>query len=240
MNKKLAFKDAATITIIFLFTLGFVAKMAGPSFIRLYVETGIGNCKKIPILCMSPTEKIIHPHINRQYLQESIQYKFPRITISIPKGFSVVEEMVKKVYYKKMKRYNSGATFYLLYEEPDFFINLFPHLKKQGVSSDYEFIRRTMSADFNKIKNLTDAFFVIMKGIFIPDLGDEEKIVMAQFIVADKRGFLNYTLGETYNFFDCNIINRKGDFFKIYIKDIGAKLDLDQVFTIIAMVDTTK
>jgi len=61
-----------------------------------------------------------------------------------------------------------------------------------------------------------------MKGIFTPDLGRQENVKMAQFKVASKRGFINYNLGQPDNYFDCNVFNEKGVFFKIYIKDKGA------------------
>jgi len=45
-------------------------------------------------------------------------------------------------------------------------------------------------------------------------------------------------LAKADNYFDCNIINNAGDFFKIYIKDKGASLDLDKVVAIISTAES--
>lgn len=85
---------------------------------------------------------------------------------------------------------------------------------------------------------------------------------MTQFRLNGKRGFINYNLGDQsgiasspqpaasvakqsprndgqglyapVNYFDCNIIDDQGGFFKIYIKDDGARLDLNRVLAIIS------
>lgn len=224
------------IAIILLVAILFVAKFGGPSILKLYLETGVGTCQKIPILCMAPEEGIVNLDINKEYFAELLTLKFPKMEIAVPKGFDVVQEAIKKVYYKKMRSQHSGAVIYLLHEPPNFFINLFPQLKKQGIIDNYKFIRRVMYVKLKDTENLTDAFFVIMKGIFIPDLGKQENVRMVQFEVADKKGFINYNLGKPGNYFDCNVIDNEGDFFKIYIKDKGAVLDLDQVLSIISMI----
>jgi hypothetical protein len=138
-----------------------------------------------------------------------------------------------------MRQHNT-PTIYVLYEPPDFFIDLFPQLKKQGISDNYGFIKRIMFAKSKEVKNLTDTFFMIMKGIFTPDLGDQKNVRMVEFKLADKKGFINYNLGKPDNYFDCNVISNAGDFFKIYIKDKGATLDLNQVLAIISMANKTK
>ena len=234
--KKNIYGKYITIVIIFLFALVFVVKFAGQSILRLYIEAGIGSCLKIPILCMTPQEEIINPAINKEYSLELLPYDFPKMTICLPKGFAVVQEGIKKIYYKKRKYQHSGAVIYLLREEPNFFLNLFPQLNKQGIIDDYEFIKRTMYVKLKDVKSLTDAFFVIMKGIFTPDLGEQKNVEMAQFRIADKKGFINYTLSHSENYFDCNIIDAGNSFFKIYIKDKGATLDLNKVLTIISTV----
>ena len=238
--KKKKISRYVSLTIIFSLAILFVAKFAGQSILRLYIEVGIGTCQQIPVLCMAPTAGIANPDINKEYIAGLLPYRFPKIEISLPRGFTVVQETIKKVYYKKWKRRHAGAVIYLLHEEPDFFINLFPQLKKQGIVNDYEFIRHTMHAKINEVKDLNDAFFVIMKGIFTPDLGEQKNVKMAYVALADKRGFINYNLAKPDNYFDCNIINSKGDFFKIYIKDKGARLDLDKLFAIISTVDRNK
>jgi hypothetical protein len=234
--KKKKFSRYLSLAVVLSLAILFVARFAGVSLLRLYIETGIGTCQKIPILCMAPVSAITNPQINQEYIAELLPYRFPRTEIFLPRGFTVVQETVKRVYYKKWKRKDSGAVVYLLHEEPRFFINLFPQLKKQGITDDYEFIRRTMYAKIGEVKDLNDAFFVIMKGIFTPDVGNQSSVKMAYFTLDDKRGFINYNIGKPDNYFDCNVINSRGDFFKVYIKDRGAKLNLDKVFAIISTV----
>ena len=225
-----------TIAVVLLLSLLFVAKFSGPAILKFYIESGIGTCSKIPILCMKPQEQINQPQLNKEYIRELLLYRFPKMTVFLPKGFATVHEKIKKVYYKR-RRKDTGAIIYLLYEEPGFFVNLYPDVKKQGVLDNYEFIRRTMYASINEIKGLTDAFFVIMKGIFIPDLSEQTDVKMAQVTIGEKRGFINYNLGKKDSYFDCNVLTKEGDFFKIYIKDRGATLDLNKVLTIISTIE---
>ncbi|MDD4980000.1 MAG: hypothetical protein PHC54_01830 [Candidatus Omnitrophica bacterium] len=226
-----------TLGVVLLLALLFVARFGGPSILRLYLETGIGNCKKIPILCMAPQEGVVELDINKEYFAELHPYKFPKATIAVPTGFDVIQETIKKVYYKKKKSPHPGAAVYLLYEPPNFFIELFPQLKKQGINNNYAFIKHLMYAQLQNTRNLTDTFFVIMKSIFTPDLGDQNRVNMVQFKLADKKGFINYNLAGSDNYFDCNVVSNEGDFFKIYIRDNGATLDLNQVLAIISMTD---
>lgn len=215
----------------------FVGKFAGPELLKLYLKSGVGDCENIPILCMAPEENIIQININKEYLNELLPYKFPPdMQVYLPKEFTVVKERITKVYYKRKKRTSSDATFYLLYEPPDFFSNLFPQLKNRGIEDDYGIIGRTMSARLSEVKTLNDAFFIIMKGIFTPDLGDQKKVKMATFVMDDRKGFINYNLSRKENFFDCNIFDKEKHFFKIYIKDRRAALDLEKVFTIISTI----
>lgn len=238
MNRKII--KYVYISVIFLFALLFVAKFGGPALLKSYIEMGIGGCQKIPIFCMAPEEVIINPAINREYLAELIPYNFPQVSIYIPKHFKVVNETIKKVYYKKNKRKQTGDVIYVLYKQPNFFVNLFPQLKKRGIDDDYEFIKRTMYAKIKDINNPTDAFFVIMKGIFIPDVGQQNALKMVKFNMPGKRGFINYNLTKTDNYFDCNIISNEGGFFKIYIKDKGATLNLDKALAIISTINKNK
>ena len=156
--------------------------------------------------------------------------------VFLPKEFTVVKEKITKVYYKRKKRTSSDAIFYLLYEPPDFFINLFPELKNRGIDDDYGIIYRTMNARLSEVKTLNDAFFLIMKGLFIPDLGDQKKVKMTTFVMRDKKGFISYNLNQKGNLFDCNIFDKEKNLFKIYIKDKRAALSLEKVFTIISTV----
>ncbi len=222
------------IAVVLFFALSFVAKFGGPAILKAYVQTSIGNCRTMPLLCITPEKEIINPEIDKTRCSELLPYTFPGIEISIPKGFTVIKGRVTKVYYKKRKYDAKSPVIYLLYQKPKFFINLFPQLQKQGIENNYEFVNRTMHAQFTNIDNLTDAFFVIMKTIFAPNLGDQKNIKMIKFATADKKGFITYNLTSTENYFDCDVINSDDAFFKIYIKDKGAKLDLNKVLVIIS------
>jgi hypothetical protein len=156
--------------------------------------------------------------------------------IRLPKGFNVTQETVKKYYYKRKGHKWPQADIYLVYQPPQFFINLFPEVKQRGISDNYTFIASLISARTNYIQGVLDTFFVIMKGIFTPDIGDQDMAVMAQFSLADRKGFINYNLGRRENYFDCNVITADDSFFKIYIKDKTAGLDLDKVLAIISTV----
>jgi hypothetical protein len=222
------------IAVVLFLAILFVAKFGGPPLLRLYVESGIGSCQKIPILCMAPEQRIVDPGINEGYLAELLPYDFPQMQIRAPKGFTLINERIKKAYYKSRKRLDKGATIYLLYEEPNFFSKLFPQVSKQGIKDDFEFIRRTMYAKIKDIKNLNDVFFVVMKGIFIPGLERQNEVKMIEVIMPGRKGFINYVLSGQNNFFDCNMFDSKGAFLKIYIKDKGASLDLDKVIAIVS------
>jgi hypothetical protein len=226
-----------SITVVFLLCLLFIARLAGPRILRTYVESGIGNCQKIPILCLAPSEEIINPQIDKTYLAELKLYKFPDMHILMPKTFLVVKERIKKVYYKRANRRQTGDVAYLLYEKPYFFKNLFPQVERSGIKDDYDFFNHTMYAKLDNIQNLTDVFFVIIKSIFIPDLGSGSNLKIIKFSTTELRGFIAYSLGEKENYFDCNIFNRRDEFFKVYIKDQGVACDLNKVLTIISTID---
>lgn len=216
--------------------LAFIVKFAGPNILKQYISYGIGDCKTVPILCLQPDEKTITPEPNREYADTLVPQKFPKMSLSAPKGFNLVQELIKKKYYKKRHPGNK-AVIYLLRQEPGAFIRLYPDVRKQGVNNNYEFMRRLMYANINKINNLTDAFFVVMKSIFIPDLGQQNICRMVQFKMGDKIGFINYSMAKPDNYFDCNVLDTKGNFFKVYIKDIGGRLDLNNVFAIISTLE---
>lgn len=225
------------IALILLFCVTFVIKFAGPNLLRQYVSIGIGDCKNIPILCIQPQDLVFLPEINQEYLNTLIEQKFPKMSISAPRGFDLVQELIKKNYYKKIQAHNR-AIIYLLVQEPDAFIRLYPDVRKQGVGDNYEFIRRLMYANLDKIKNITDAFFVIMKSVFTPDIGNQRIAKMIKFQLGDKKGFINYTMAKPANYFDCNVLDARLNFFKVYIKDTKARLDLNNVFTIISTLKT--
>ena len=220
-------------TILLIIALAFIIKFAGPNLLKQYISYGIGDCRSTPILCMQPEEKIFTPQINNEYLDSLVPHAFPRVSVSIPKGFTLVQELIKQPYYKKSHP-NNKAVIYLLIQEPGAFIKLYPDVRKQGVKDNYEFISRLMYANLNQIKNITDAFFVIMKSVFTPDIGCQTTAKMIKFQLNDFKGFINYQMCRPDNYFDCNVSDVNGNFFKLYIKDIGAHLDLNNVFAIIS------
>lgn len=228
------------ITLILSLSIIIIIKFGGPKFLQNYVKSGIGDCESIPILCKMPEGEIIDPRINDNYLQEYIPYKFPKIEIYAPKGFKVVQELIKKPYYIKRKPRNGEPVIYLLHQAPGYFPAIFPQLKNIGIANNYDFLRNVMFARISQINNINDAFFVVMKGIFIPDLGDQNNAVMTKFKLGKMSGFINYNLGKKINYFDCTMVSNEGDFFKIYIKDTQATLDLEKVFTIISTISNGK
>jgi hypothetical protein len=227
------FAKYLTRLILLITALAFIIKFAGPNLLRQYISYGIGDCRSTPILCMQPEEKIFTPQINKEYLDTLIPHEFPRVSISVPKGFALVQELIKRQYYKK-RHANNKAVIYLLIQEPGAFIKLYPNVQKQGIKDNYEFIRRLIYAHLDRINNITDAFFVIMKSIFTPDVGNQSTAKMIKFQLQDLKGFINYSMAKPDNYFDCNVSDTNGNFFKVYIKDAGAHLDLNNVFAIIS------
>jgi hypothetical protein len=220
--------------IVLAIALVFVIKFAGPRILRQYISYGIGDCRNIPILCMEPEEKLTSPEEDPLYLAQLVPQEFSRMSLSCPKGFTLIQELTRRPYYKKNKHLDKGSTIYLLYQEPGAFLKLYPDVRKQGVTDNYVFIERLMRAKMNKVNNIPDAFFVIMKSIFTPDIGNQSNAKMVRFRLHNKRGFINYNLAYPDNYFDCSVIDERDNFFKIYIKDKGSRLDLNKVFTIIS------
>jgi len=219
--------------ILVILGLAFVVKFGGPNILRQYISYGIGDCKTTPILCMQPEDKIFTPQINNEYLNTLVPHSFPKMSVSVPKRFALVQELIKKKYYKK-RHSDNQAVIYLLPQEPGAFIKLYPDVVKQGVRDNYEFMRRLVYANLNKVNNISDAFFVVMKSVFTPDVGNQGIVKMIKFQINNYRGFINYTMAKPDNYFDCNILDTKDNFFKVYIKDSGARLDLNNVFAIIS------
>lgn len=230
MKKKV--KKYLLIALFLFLGILFVIKFAGSSILRLYIETGIGSCKTTPVFCMAPESEIINPQIDKEYLETLIEYRLEQIKVSLPKEFKVIKQKITKVYYKKKREKVKDAVIYLLYEPVNFFPDLFPQLQKYGILDNYEFIKRVMDARLNKINNLVDGFFVIIKGVFIPDLGDQNKVRIIRFTAPGQKGFIAYNMNKE-NYFNCDIISDEG-FFKIYIKDKAKQLDLDKVFSIVS------
>jgi len=210
-------------------------KFSGPALLRAYIQAGIGDCLKSPILCTVPG-KIFKPSLNREYTLSLIPYDFPEIKISVPKGYTVVNETIKKIYYKKKKRPFDSDVMFVLRQKPNFFPGLFPQLKNQGINDNAAFIDRLMYANLKNIRDLTDAFFVITKSIFTPNLGECQKLTMIKVTFNNMYGYITYSPGEKCNFFDCNILTDSGNLFKVYIRDKSGRLDLEKVCSILSTV----
>jgi hypothetical protein len=219
--------------VCFVLALAFIIKFGGPNILRQYISYGIGTCKTTPILCMQPQDNIFTPQIDADYRETLIPHTFPKMLISIPKGFALVQELIKQQYYKKRSE-NRKAIIYTLIQEPGAFIKLYPNVQKQGIKDNAEFIRRLMHARLDQVNTVTDAFFLIMKSIFIPDVGCQTTAKMIRFKMENFQGFINYSMNTADSYFDCNVLDTDGNFFKVYIKDVEAVLDLNKVFTIIS------
>jgi len=232
--KKLLAEKYVGIGVVIILAIIFIAKFAGSSILRLYVETGMGGVERQPIFRTIPQEELIEPSLDNAYLAELIPYNYPDLKILLPKKFCVIKQTQKRIYYKKWKSKDKGEAIYILCKKPDFFINLFPRVIKEGIRGNYAFIQSTMNARPKEIKTANDAFFTIMKSIFTPDMGKQDNLKIISFILGNKKGFITYNLGKEDNYFDCNFTDAEGNFFKVYIKDRGAELDLEKVFTIIS------
>jgi len=237
------------VAIVLLFALLFVGAFGGPAILKAYVQAGVGNCRTIPILCIVPEEEVLNPKIDKTYLSEFLPYSFPakelpyflpRMEVSVPKGFIVIRGSLTKVYYKRRKYNAKSPTIYLLYQKPKFFINIFPQVKGQGIENNYDFVNRTLNAQFTNIGNITDTFFVIMKSVFTPDIGDQKNVKIVKFKTADNKGFITYNFTASENYFDCDVIKDDDAFLKVYIKDKDRKLDLDKVIAIISTLKVPK
>jgi len=216
--------------------VAFVVKFGLPQLLRAYIQIGIGDCAKIPILCMVPQDTQITFTIDKDYAQSLLPVKFPNTKIRVPRGFKVVQELVAKPYYKKKKSRSQEAVIYIIHQPPGFFIKLFPQVKKIGIQTNDEFMRILMHSRQSHITSVDDAFFVILKSIFTPDLGDQRYVKMIQFKWEERDYLINYNLSGKVYFFDCTILPKEGDFFKVYVKDVNATLDLNKVFTILSTV----
>jgi hypothetical protein len=223
-----------SVIITFALALVFVVRFGTPSLLQSYVRFGIGDCRSIPVFCMVPVSCASITEAGWGSSFDPMPYFSENLAASVPRGFTVVEEILSRPFYKKHKRMDKGNVVYLLRKDKGFFPGLFPQLKASGVSDDYEFIRRVMNAKIAGIRNLTDTFFVIMKGVFIPDLGNQANVKMCAVELEGMKGFINYNLGDKDNLFDCNFIGRDGSFYKVYIKDREKRLGLAEVEAVVA------
>jgi hypothetical protein len=79
-----------------------------------------------------------------------------------------------------------------------------------------------------------DAFFVIMKAIFTPDIGDQKNVKIAKFNLPGGKGFITYNFDPSRNYFDCDVVFADDSFCKVYIKDKGKVLQMKDVAAIIS------
>jgi len=224
------------IALFLLFAVFYVAKFGGPSILKMYIRSGIGDCQTMPLFCKAPGQEMVLPEINKAYLEELKHYRFEDLEISIPKEIKLVKNDISRAYYKKRAWRTAGSIAYVFCQPPNTFIALYPQMKKEGIQDDYAFMQRIMYANYNSVRTLSDTFFVIMKSIFIPDLGDQKRVQMIKFKGTDKKGFISYNVDSKEHYFDCNMYDKDGNFFKVYIKDRAGVLDLKKVFTILSTV----
>lgn len=222
-----------TSAIALILCLAFVVKFGGPNILRQYISFGIGSCENIPILCMQPDKKTFFPEVNNEYRDTLVPQIFPKFSISAPKGFALIQELIKRRYYKKRNK-GDGSVIYLIYQEPQALIRLYPDVRKAGVKDNREFIRRMSYSNLSGVNTITDAFFVIMKSVFTPDVGNQGTVKMIKFELGDKAGYISYNLLKPENYFDCIVVDKQDNLFKLYIKDRGNRLDLNKLFTIIS------
>jgi len=227
------FAKYLAVTIVFGLCAAFIVKFGGPNILKQYISFGIGSCKNIPILCMQPDEKTLIPEANKEYRDTLVPQIFPKFSISAPKGFTLIQELIKRRYYKRKNR-GDDSVIYLIYQEPQALIRLYPDVRKAGVKDNREFIRRMSYANLTRVNSITDAFFVIMKSVFTPDIGNQGAVKTNKFELEDKAGYINYNLAKPENYFDCIVVDKQDNLFKVYIKDRGNRLDLNKVFTIIS------
>lgn len=224
----------ASIAVALLLGVIFIVVSAGPSILRLYVEKGMGGSYGQPIFSAVPKEEVDNPAIDTAYIQQLIPYDYPDLEISLPRKFSVTKEIKTRPYYKRKQNKNKPAVIYLLVKKPGYFPGLFPRVKRAGITSNYEFVARVMSAKTKEIKSIQGAFFSIMKSIFTPDMGGQKNLAILKFRLGDKLGFITHDLSSAENYFDCNFTDSDDYFYKIYIKDKPASLGLNNVLAIIS------
>ncbi len=221
------------------FGLVYAIKQGGPATLRLYIESGIGNCIEIPIMCVSPEDKFHEAKLDSEFIVGLHEYQLDQIHIHTPEGFKVVKQKITMQYYKKKKDKTKGSTIYIVQKPVDFFVILFSDVTKNSIKNDYDFVSRVMNAKINRIMNLQDAFFVIMKGIFTPDLGEQASVRIVKVKVGKFNGFISYNYDPLGNYFDCNLLEEGGGYYKVYIKDKAKKLNLDDVVSIISTIRLT-
>jgi len=214
--------------------LFYAIKQGGPATLKLYIESGIGNCKNIPILCVAPEDNFYQARIDDEFIASLHEYDLDQIHIHTPEGFKVVKQKIVIRYYKKKKDRTRGSAIYIVQKPEDFFVTIFSDIIKGSISNDYDFVSRVMNAKINSIVNLKDAFFVIMKGIFTPDLGDQASVKIVKVKIGKMNGFISYNYETLANYFDCNLLEDGGGYYKVYIKDKAKNLDLDKVVSMLS------
>ncbi|HNX81598.1 MAG TPA: hypothetical protein PKL77_05570 [Candidatus Omnitrophota bacterium] len=239
MRRKKNYLKIACIGIALSLAVAYIAYFAGPRLLKMYVHAGIGFIHRQPIFGMKPSEVPVPLEVDEDYLAELKPYEFSDVSVSLPKEFRVVQGSEEKSYYKKRPWKTMGAVVYLLYQPPHYFVDSFPDIKQQGITDDYTFVKKTMQSDADFIHTVTDAFFVVMKSLFTPDLGNQKNLSMISFEGRGKRGFISFNLGETEYAYVCDIFDSQNNYFKIFLRDKSRKMDLKKMFTIISTIRKT-
>jgi hypothetical protein len=224
------------LTVLLSLAVVYIARFGGPQLLKFYIKTGMGSCHDQKIFCALPERSYRDPAVDESFLAELKTYTFPEMQIGLPKEVKVVMGDQTRSYYKKRPWKTRGSVAYLLYRAPGFFIGLFPQLRKSGINDDYAFVARMMQARVEDISGIDDSFFVIIKSLFTPDLGSQDEMSIISFTLGEKRGFITFNLEPQTRYFDCNFFDAKDNYFKVYIKDKQAALDLPKVFAIISTV----
>lgn len=167
------------IVFFLLFSLLLVIIFAGSSFLTGYIKAGLGDCNTAPVICTSLDSETIKGPIDTKYIQELTMFTLPEIKISLPHQFAVSKQEIhlRRFYYneKQIKEDQKEPIVYLLYEPPNYFVNLFPEAKKAKIKDDYAFFLRLRRSVLNNIENLNDAFFHSDKVNFYSEYGGSDK-----------------------------------------------------------------
>ncbi len=214
----------------------FIVRFGGPQLLTFYVRSGLGQEVHLPLFYSSLSEEREVPAVSEQVLSRLKPTRMEDVELGVPKEFVIVKGALKRSYYKKWPPKSAGSQIHLLTQQKNYFVQLNPQVAAQGVRDDYEFLRRVQDARLDRIRSVTDAFFVIMKGIFTPDLGDQTDVRMGTFILPGKRGFLTESHAAEGDFYDCNFFDDRDRYFKLYIKDPTRSLSRAGVLAIVSTV----
>lgn len=214
----------------------FIIRFGGPQLLSFYVRSGLGKEVHLPIFYSARKEERAVTAVSEQVLAQLRPTRMENVELGVPKEFVIFKGALKRSYYKKWPPKSAGSQIHLLTQPKNYFVRLNPQVMAQGVSDDYEFLRRVQDARLDRIRSISDAFFVIMKGIFTPDLGDQKDLRTVTFTLPGKRGFLTESHASEGDFYDCNFFDDRDRYFKLYIKDLNRSLSRSGVLAIVSTV----